>query len=832
MIELKKITKKYKKTKYNEEKIALSNIEYCFPDSGLFYITGKSGSGKSTLLNIISGIDTTFSGDVLVDGKSTKSFSYSEMEYYRSSYIGYVFQDFNLLTDLTPYENVKLGYEVSSNNNVNEIDNVFSELDIEDLKNRRIKDLSGGEKQRIAIARALVKNPKVIIADEPTGSLDPINSDIIMSLLYKISKTRLVIVVTHNIDFLDKYESVSLSLNNGVLESKSRIEENTNKFLAEKSRGLSKNLICRMGFSILFRKKITLFLSLLFIILSCLCFSISLSGMNYKEADVAFNTTVKYDDFIVMKRGSSFENDSLFDEEANSILESYNKKGINRFNVSDIATSSDVNISSYYLNCNIYSGMENSEIYAFNYEESRELFDLKIINGSIPSTDNEIVISDLVAEFFVLMDYKYDGTSKYIDSYDDIIGLNLFGYTISGVVSTIQSDSYINYYKNHRTDYSPEEEQLYSKFGCGFSIFTKKSLYENKNVVLEFDYLYKTYNLTYGDDCKTRKDFKENVIYLPSCDSSSKGMILNIDYASKIIYGKEYEEEISYKYETYRNSSYYDSLSDSELEDYVRNGITNSIVDQFSSGFAIDMYPQGEKDNWSFPSYQFIQKVIGISSDTSSNVMLYIDDTEIEDELKKMSSYNNVDAIYTDVDKSKNTKRYFNYLYTNSTNLYNNEIFYYLSNEVVENLYDCRDMFNALKIIFTALALIFVSIAMFIVYKYISDSIMYKIQDIGVLKAIGVSNKDVIKIFSIQNIFISLFTCLFTIPLQYVGIYLINNITSKIYNIKDYFVKAYSIGVVNYIFVIIIAVFIPLIVSLYPIEKCRRKSPKDILSNN
>ena len=766
------------------------------------------------------------------------------MEYYRSSYIGYVFQDFNLLTDLTPYENVKLGYEVSSNNNVNEIDNVFSELDIEDLKNRRIKDLSGGEKQRIAIARALVKNPKVIIADEPTGSLDPINSDIIMSLLYKISKTRLVIVVTHNIDFLDKYESVSLSLNNGVLETKSRIEENTNKFLAEKSRGLSKNLICRMGFSILFRKKMTLFLSLLFIILSCLCFSISLSGMNYKEKEVLFNELKKHDDFIVMRRDDSVSGDGStsgmpFNNEANNILESYNKKGVNCFQIYNIVLdNSDPYIDNYYLKYSS-NGMQNEAVYAFNYEESKDMFDLKIINGFAPSTDNEIVISDLVAEFFVAMDYQYDGTSKYIDSYDDIIGLNLFGYTISGVVSTIQSDLYMDFYEKQKDgDLNYEINNIYASSGCGYSVFTKRPLAGNKKVVIEITGtpIDIVDSFTYGENCMARSSCNEDVTYLSGYDENSKGAIINVNYVSKKQYGKEFEDLVNYNYtQYYKNNSIYDGYSEEELINMAKKHTLNYDIPK---SLTIKMYPNNDLNNeYQFSgkySYQFIQHVIGITYDTSSNTNMYIDTSDIHDEIETISSLSNVDAVYTKIDDNKNTKEFFNYLFTNYTTLYNynKDTLYYLANYRIMMLHDVGYVFNILEKAFIGLALIFVLIAMFTLYKYISDSIMYKIQDIGVLKAIGVSNKDVIKIFSIQNIFISLFTCLFTIPLQYVGIYLINNIMSQIYYDGCPYVSAYSIGVVNYIFVIIIAVFIPLIVSLYPIEKCRRKSPKDILSNN
>ena len=180
MIELVNVSKKYK----TDEENVLNDIFLTFNNKGLYFLTGTSGSGKSTLLSILSGVDLSFSGKMLIDGKDIHDFSINELNYYRSSYVGYIFQDYNLIKDLTVYENIKIACEIA-NINESEIDVVLEKLNISKLKYKKANSISGGEAQRVAIARCLVKHPKVILADEPTGALDKINGDNIINILSK-----------------------------------------------------------------------------------------------------------------------------------------------------------------------------------------------------------------------------------------------------------------------------------------------------------------------------------------------------------------------------------------------------------------------------------------------------------------------------------------------------------------------------------------------------------------------------------------------------------------------------------------------------------------------
>lgn len=201
MFEIKNVSKQFG-TEY-----ALRNITLRI-GSGLNFIIGSSGSGKTTLLKIISGMEQDFEGEALYCGQSIKTLTEGEKSYYYNHIFGFVWQDFNLLDDLTVWENVMLPRHLKQTQDKKEVIKILHTLKISELANQKAGKLSGGQKQRVAIARELIKNPQVIIADEPTSALDEASSKIIMDILRDISKTRTVIIVTHDTALIDKNAKV------------------------------------------------------------------------------------------------------------------------------------------------------------------------------------------------------------------------------------------------------------------------------------------------------------------------------------------------------------------------------------------------------------------------------------------------------------------------------------------------------------------------------------------------------------------------------------------------------------------------------------------------
>jgi len=220
MIELREISKSYMDRR-NREVNALTNISISFSCVGFYAITGKSGSGKSTLLNILSGMDRPTSGSYKINNEDTNQYNDNDWVILRQQVMSYIFQDFNLIDKLTVKENLVLSLlnrGINDADILSKIDDVLTEFDLINLKDQFCQDLSGGEKQRISIIRTVLCQSKVIIADEPTSSLDEYNTIKIYELLKELSKSRLVIVVTHDIDMTNRFADFVINLNYGKID--------------------------------------------------------------------------------------------------------------------------------------------------------------------------------------------------------------------------------------------------------------------------------------------------------------------------------------------------------------------------------------------------------------------------------------------------------------------------------------------------------------------------------------------------------------------------------------------------------------------------------------
>lgn len=222
MLELKNIYKNYKMPSYNVE--ALKDVNLVFRKSEFVSILGPSGSGKTTLLNLIGGLDKYTSGDLVINGISTKSFKNSDWDVYRNHRIGFVFQSYNLIPHQTVLKNVELALTIAGFSKEERIEKAKKALDavgLHDQYNKKPNQLSGGQSQRVAIARALVNDPDILLADEPTGALDTKTSKQILNLIKEISEEKLVIMVTHNANLAEEYSSRIINLLDGEIISDS-----------------------------------------------------------------------------------------------------------------------------------------------------------------------------------------------------------------------------------------------------------------------------------------------------------------------------------------------------------------------------------------------------------------------------------------------------------------------------------------------------------------------------------------------------------------------------------------------------------------------------------
>ncbi len=216
MLELRDIKKQYKVG--NTVTKALDGVSVAFRQQEFVAILGESGSGKTTLLNVIGGLDQYDSGDMVINGKSTKDFKDKDWDAYRNNSIGFIFQSYNLIGHQGIIDNVELGMTlsgVSKKNVEKKAEEALERVGLTEHMHKKPSQLSGGQMQRVAIARALANDPDILLCDEPTGALDSQTSVQIMNLIQEVAKDKLVVMVTHNADLANKYADRTISFADG-----------------------------------------------------------------------------------------------------------------------------------------------------------------------------------------------------------------------------------------------------------------------------------------------------------------------------------------------------------------------------------------------------------------------------------------------------------------------------------------------------------------------------------------------------------------------------------------------------------------------------------------
>ena len=297
MLEIKNINKSYKVGDFKQK--VLKNVSIKFRKNEFVSILGHSGSGKTTLLNLIGGLDRYDSGDIIINGKSTKNFKDKDWDAYRNNSIGFIFQSYNLINHISILDNVEMGMTLSGisrkKRHMKAIE-VLKRVGLEEHINKKPNQLSGGQMQRVAIARALANDPDIILADEPTGALDSKTSKSIMNLIKEISKDKLVIMVTHNEDIAKEYSSRIIRLSDGEItndsnpinklddDNKYKLKKTSMSFLTALNLSL-RNIITKKG-----RTLLTAFASSIGIIGIALILSLS-NGFD-KQIDKFENETL------------------------------------------------------------------------------------------------------------------------------------------------------------------------------------------------------------------------------------------------------------------------------------------------------------------------------------------------------------------------------------------------------------------------------------------------------------------------------------------------------------------------------------------------------------
>lgn len=434
MIEIKNIYKTYK-SKKGVKTQALDNVSFSLPDKGLYFILGKSGSGKSTLLNILGGLDKYDSGEIIVDGKNTKKFREKDFDYYRNTYIGFVFQEFNLLEEYNVYDNIILSKKLQKEKvSFQKIDDLLTKVGIDGLGKRKINELSGGQKQRVAMARALIKNPKIILADEPTGSLDEETGKQIFELLKQISREKLVIVVSHDRESALLYANGMIELRDGKVILNNIEEDNLTPSQAFKAKKSHLPLLSSLKFSLLNlgTKKIKLIFTIILIAMSLIFFGMSKVLSHFDIEESYANTMVDSKEEYITISKTVYDDDSKewLDDGTYHELDQEDMKAIQnkiksplylqyKLNEDNMDIGLEINFKdvlmkedkvAYYM---MVPASNN-----FHYIEADASFINQNILGKFPTNYDEIMIHRYLADYIIKAGVLlYDNSSSFKQEY-------------------------------------------------------------------------------------------------------------------------------------------------------------------------------------------------------------------------------------------------------------------------------------------------------------------------------------------------------------------------------------------------------------------------------
>lgn len=380
MLELKNVCKKY-------DREVLKKINLKFGNKGFICLVGESGSGKTTLLNIIGGLEQPDSGRVIFNGNNIKNIDSS---FYSNQLVSFINQNYNLIDKYTVLENILLPIELRRIRSPCNVDNILKMLGIYSLKNKKVISLSGGEKQRVAIARCIVQNTRVILADEPTGALDSENAYSVMRILKNLSKQKLVIVVTHNIELANSFADDIIKINDGKICSKLKVINKYSKIKCNRKIKLSFIKLVKYAIKNLNNKLLRNILTILAFTIGLLSLGIVLSiktGFN-KELD-SLNKSSFFNYPLVISKNNYVDDFSNKVENKNGVNV---KKGSFVTNeIDDKLISLVNNIDKKYVNGITYYRDIDYEFKSISYVNPSNNY-FYLVSGRMPENKNEVMI--------------------------------------------------------------------------------------------------------------------------------------------------------------------------------------------------------------------------------------------------------------------------------------------------------------------------------------------------------------------------------------------------------------------------------------------------------
>lgn len=845
MIELKNIKKTYS-SKHGSSTEALKEINLKFGDKGLTFILGKSGSGKSTLLNILGGLDSASSGELIINGKSTKSFKEKDWDAYRNTYIGFVFQEFNLLDSCTIEQNIKLSLELQHQKvSSTTVSKVLEKVGLTDILKRKTNELSGGQKQRVAIARALIKNPDVIIADEPTGNLDSSNSEQIFKLLKEMSKEKLVIVVSHDEESASKYADRIIKIKDGEIKSDTSKDEDfpLETEFSIRNAHLPFFYSMKMGLGNLLHKKLKLLFSVLSIVLCLICFGITTSVMNknlkselvedVKEKGGTEFYIEKYDkevswstQVMSLLSGNFTSLEEIFPSAIP--LEEKDIEKINRDTNLIWNPNYDVYLNGNYTS--IGSNDDSEKIFYtsrnINFSIESNLNKEKLI-GRNPENEKEVVITSYLADSIIYtgtsakkednIEYTYKPTSyQEIVEEENFIQIGSSEYfKVVGIlkVDTSKYDSLKNVTWNDFYDLEDQSEigMLVNQMNAEKSFFriyvTKEyidSKREIKNTMGEqlHEIVYKGKRYTprkFGYINESLEIYHENKTLVSSL--SKNQMVLNISALNTITDG-DYSLSLA---------EYLEQHSDASREEHLLSYLKeNKIIgSKLLSSFKEGNFYLSENN---YQEYE----IVGIVIDSNKDDILYYAQEQVEGLIHNPIE---LTRVYTYIDDIKILKKVLNDYPLDNSNML-------LSSIYTNNIMDTYLGMVVLSTVGKYGTIVFAVLAILLLMGFINTSIRFRKKEIGILRAIGCRRSDIFKMFLVECIGMMII-CL---GISFIILPILCNSINGFLNHTAYLPEnLLNFGINQALLVTLIMIMLTVIASILPMLKIVKNKPIDVI---
>ncbi len=860
MLKLKNIKKTYVS---GDEKVeALKGISIEFRESEFVSILGQSGCGKTTLLNIIGGLDRYTSGDLIINGKSTKDFKDRDWDAYRNYSVGFVFQSYNLIGHQTVLSNVELALTISGVSRKERKQRAIKALEEVGLKeqiHKKPNQLSGGQMQRVAIARALVNNPDIILADEPTGALDTKTSVQVMEILKKISKDKLIIMVTHNPELAEKYSSRIIKILDGKITDDSdpiehqkeekqpdtKKRRTSMKFLTALRLSLN-NLMTKKGRTIL-----TSFAGSIGIIGIALILAISTGVQNYinkVEEDTLSSYPITIEESTVdmsslmqsmsgentdntenKEEGKAYSADIMNDmittlsnkKQSNNLkeLKKYLDDGDNEItkNSNSIKYGYDININLYRANTDdgIVRVNPSTVMNAFGMGDMIEAQNnsaMSSVFGSSMMTNTDVCFEMLDNQ--QLLESQYDLVKgSWPKQYNEVVLVlkedgRIDDYTLYSLGLKDQSELKDKWKAVENGEKLDENQESISYsyddlLNLQFKLLLNSDYYKKQNglwVNKEDDDNYLKEKINNAETVKVVGIIKQNEQSAVSTSVTSgigytkqlKEYVVEKSNDAQIVKEQKENKDVNVfsglKFPTDEDTSTMENLTAEQR--MAMSKLSSEEIAQMMETYSSNKDSSYEKN---------LQKLGAVDIDTPTSISIYPKDFESKDKISNaIEEYNQKQR---DNGKEENTISYTDIVGT-----------------MMKSVSQIINTISYVLIAFVAISLIVSSIMIGII-TYIS--VLERTKEIGILRAIGASKKDISRVFNAETLIIGLISGLIGIGITVLLTLPINSMIYAVTGVKVVTAVPFKAGVV----LVLISMFLTIIAGLIPAKIASKKDP-------